>query len=284
MRHRVYARKGEKDEMEKKLTKAVLVSLGLLCIAAIVYLTLDVTSAIDDVYALEQSSNTRIIYTKQNFAAEWENLEYITRVQPSIEDPVKDKIDPPDTVIGGGGTQDENAKIVYDVLIALGYTHDEACGLLGNIAAESSFIASRVQGDKHVGGISCCTDCVQVGTGKAHGIIQWDGGRRDKLLQQDWTAQGGWFTLKAQLMFMTSELTSAYYSKFVGHDALSTNKPAELDMLTYATYMFYAYYEVPGSALNSEGKQKKYEEVKDSDKFTTRLTWAQYYSNLFRGE
>lgn len=272
--------------MDKKLNKLVLCCIGLLCVAAIVYITLDVRSAQDDIYELEQRSNVINVPTKTNFVEEWQEVATLTRDVIIEEDPSTGQVPNPNP--GGGvvnsptGTQDENARYVYDLLIRLGYSHTQACGLLGNIAAESSFIPSRVQGDTHVGSDSCCTECMQVGSGKAHGIIQWDGSRRDNLLQADWTTYGGWYTLGAQMDYMTSELQSNYYSRWVSPENLLNGMPSGGDELSYCTYRFVAYYEVCGSALK-DGRQMTYSEFIETSGYDTRYSWAQYYDRLFGG-
>lgn len=277
--------------MDKKLTKAVLVSLGLLCIAAMVYLTLDITSSVNDVYQLEESGNTKVINTKQNFIDEWEDLAYIERTPTPTTDPASGELTPPDTIIGNitptdGGTADENAKIIYDVLIGLGYNPKQACAFLGNMFCESAMIPNRVQGDKHPAAASCTSNCIQVGSGKAHGIAQWDGGRRDNLLQQDWSEEGGWFTLKAQVKYFVSEITGGYYSKWVAPDRIQKNQPDGTDDLAYCTYRVYAYYEVAGAILKQVGdtkKQKTWDEAQSVDGFKDRVAQAQRYYSMFGG-
>lgn len=92
--------------MDKKLTKLVLLAMGLLCIAAIVYISLDVRSTQDDLYALEQQSNFRNVPTKINFIEEWEDILELTREKIEDEDTSSNGAQPPEdnNIPGGGGT------------------------------------------------------------------------------------------------------------------------------------------------------------------------------------
>ena len=89
----------------------------------------------------------------------------------------------------------EKEDMVYEALIKEGYTPQGACGIMGNIAVESSNFDPTVIGGENV----------------AYGLFQWTdvGGRRDKL--RNWCKENGYGydTIDGQVAFAIYELRGA---------------------------------------------------------------------------
>ena len=70
---------------------------------------------------------------------------------------------------------------------ALGYDDEMIAGIMGNMNPESGILYGTTQGHKHDNYTNAqCVNrgCIaNEGTGNAHGLCQWDGGRRNKLIK-----------------------------------------------------------------------------------------------------
>jgi len=93
-----------------------------------------------------------------------------------------------------------NAAKIFFNLTDKGISFNGACGVLGNIQAESNFNPG----------------IVEHGSGIGYGLCQWGGGRYTNLV--NYCANNGldYTTVEGQLAFMTHELTGAYNSTLVG--------------------------------------------------------------------
>ena len=85
-------------------------------------------------------------------------------------------------------------KKVYSLLRGQGFNQTSACAVLANMWSESRCTASAIQDSKHgtLNGIPVSSITSEV-SGKGYGLMQWDGGRRAKMLAMakqkgvDWT-------------------------------------------------------------------------------------------------
>lgn len=84
-----------------------------------------------------------------------------------------------------------SAREIYDFLVGKGMTPEAACGILGNIEQESSFVTSASNGTHF-------------------GLCQWGGGRWENL--KNFAADRGtsWTNLNTQLEFLWNELENGY--------------------------------------------------------------------------
>lgn len=177
---------------------------------------------------------------------------------------------------GGGGTPipvDEVKKQVYNHLKGLGYDDEMIAGIMGNMNPESGILYGTTQGHKHDNYTNAqCVNrgCIaNEGTGNAHGLCQWDGGRRNKLINGamakgvEWT-DGNW-----QLEFMDSEIFGGYYTKWVapanimnGYDSATMGSKVE-----YVTYRWCRFYEVCAG-------------VKQGDTYASRTNYSHWADRL----
>lgn len=89
--------------------------------------------------------------------------------------------------IGATKNQKANAKEVYEFFIGKGFTPEAACGILGNIQKESSFVLSASNGSHF-------------------GLCQWGGGRYKNLVALAKKNGKSWTDLDTQLEFLWNEL------------------------------------------------------------------------------
>lgn len=99
-------------------------------------------------------------------------------------------------------------------------TKEQAAGIIGNMKRESSINSTTVQTvsikdpDYYK---SCDNECVlswgDVG-GKAVGLIQWDGGRRIKLVEYAKSKGKAWYDANAQLEFLYIEANGSHKSSY----------------------------------------------------------------------
>lgn len=117
--------------MKNKLNKLVLALIALLCGVAVLYLVLDIATAQDDIYELEESLNNRNVSTKINFVEQWEDIIYTTKEMITQNDPTTGQVNPPS--VPGSTTGDGNLTTFYWYGDSSGpvFTDDNNTGWLG---------------------------------------------------------------------------------------------------------------------------------------------------------
>ncbi len=93
---------------------------------------------------------------------------------------------PCETCTSGGGTLtgNSNEEKTFKWLIGREFNAAQAAGIMGNINTESSFNPFRMQTTYANSGIEVVLPPKQPGYNYAFGLVQWDGGRRLKVLEQ----------------------------------------------------------------------------------------------------
>lgn len=129
-------------------------------------------------------------------------------------------------------TVEGKAKYMYVRLRNEGYSHNAACGMLGNIQRESNFNQNEVN---------------SIG---ATGIVQWYQGRATKMKAAVKKSHGKWNDYKGQVEYMVKELKT--YKK------VNTTLVKPNVSLEDATWVIMRYYENPGNYQSEQKIRLKY--------------------------
>lgn len=175
------------------------------------------------------------------------------------------------------------AKEVYSALKSWGYSDEAAAGIMGNMLAESGMQYTTTQGHSHDGYTNQqCLDrgCKNSGSGNAHGLIQWDSGRRDSLIDYAINTGRQWGTKDVQLEYLKGEIVTGSYAKYASpNDILKDNNGN--DSVEWACYKWCRYVEVCKGVTKTSGWGQR----SNFDNWTGRLNNALgYYKAMQAGE
>ena len=163
--------------------------------------------------------------------------------------------------------QARNASIVIGELMKVGYSHDSALAIAGNLTSEAHFNPRRLQGSYGTmeDGWRAWDDSKDKATlpGVGVGIAQWTYWSRVKNLQAYADENSLWVgSLRAQIGFLIKELSSGF-------------SPEKLNALSLerATWDIYKNYERPKSSFDCDS----YEDLSETD---TPKAWKAYHARL----
>lgn len=130
---------------------------------------------------------------------------------------------------GAGGASSENAKRAFDFFVGIGFTLEQAAGIVGNLQQESG-VDPRSE---------------QLGGGPGRGIAQWTLGDRWAALQR-WAAGRDIYDLQTQLDFIVHEMLNVAPWNQTIPAVRATNTPGD------AAYAFQRVYERAGQPENAK--------------------------------
>ncbi len=246
--------------MKKNLTKGVLISAAALVAAVLFYLMTDINGSAESLYLLNANNQYSTYGTKTAFKSEWYYVDSDMRVRKQdeyAED--SEQLTPPDYSIGTDTgnvsvtvIEGTNEEFVYNVLADAGFSDEMICGIMGNLLVEcgggGKIIFDSSQGGKHNGrtNAECLnTDCMNPNVGgDAHGVAQWDSGRRINLIQGAINKGVEWFDPPYQMSFLMDEINSSYYSKWVSPSKILSDMPIGCDPIEWSCFKWCKYFEV----------------------------------------
>ena len=167
-------------------------------------------------------------------------------------------------------TPDASKKAIYDFLKSLNYDDIAIAGIMGNMEHESGCLPGTTQSHTHddADNTYCYSKCNNYNSGNAHGIVQWDGGRRAGLINSAVKANVSWCDLTYQLAFMENELSGSYGTwcgpSTIMKDCTSTDDAGKVE---YACYRWCRYYEVCAG-------------VKKGDTYASRVNYSGWNERL----
>lgn len=166
----------------------------------------------------------------------------------------------------------------YQFLRGLGYD-DEACaGIMGNLQIESMFKANCTQNnshDKEASNHYCYTNCYQSGGGNAHGLVQWDYGRRDSLIRSAINNNVEWIDIEFQFEYIKNELKNGY-SQVRSENIYNSCSGSKIE---WACYRWCRYYEVCAGVTGNDS----YSDRVNYSKWSERLEKAHYFYEEIKG-
>ena len=147
---------------------------------------------------------------------------------------------------------DQSKRAVYKFLSSMGYDIEAIAGIMGNMNAESGILFGTTQGHTHDGATNvecrargnCFTNTYEA---NAHGLVQWDGGRREGLLKGAESNGIEWTDAAYQLSYLKNELEGSYKNK-VGVEGIYAGMLSGVDKVEWTTYKWATYYEVCSGA------------------------------------
>lgn len=145
------------------------------------------------------------------------------------------------------------AETVWGYLVTNGYTAQAAAGIMGNIAAESGFNTSAIEGSP-------------TNPGEGIGLIQWSFGRKAQLLSFANSQGKHWSDIGVQIAFLDYEMNGAEGTVFPGGVSAFKNLRSIEEATSQFCWLFerpnrhYAHYERRSAAAHSY-----YEMYKDFD-------------------
>lgn len=172
----------------------------------------------------------------------------------------------------------EVAKKVYQCLKSLGYD-DEACaGIMGNMELESGMQPGTTQSNTHdyASTTHCNANC-RTGHGNAHGLVQWDYGRKEALFDLAISKSVEWHDLDLQLEYFTSEINGPERSSSPSRFWTGYNSE---DRVEWATFKFANTFErcAGASAANT------FNDRANIGHWTSRIQFARnYYTTIKSG-
>ena len=180
----------------------------------------------------------------------------------------------------------DTIKMVYKLLKEMGYSDEMCAGIMGNIEVESGMQFGTVQ--KHHDGSSTdwttnefCTPCKDInGTGYAHGLVQWDGGRRNTMLANAISSGVAWTDSSYQLGVMRGELEGNYYGRWCSPSNMLSGLPNGASAVEYSCYRWARFYEACGGV----GRNDTYESRVNYSHWDRRIAAANdYYAGIIGG-
>lgn len=172
----------------------------------------------------------------------------------------------PSTPIDTTDTQ----KYVYQTLRSWGYDNEAIAGIMGNMNAESGIKFGTTQSHTHdnATNVQCQQrGCIGNGGGNAHGIVQWDKGRKDNLISGAIQSGVEWTSPEYQMGFLKNEIIDGSYNRYVSPSSIYNGRTSE-DKVEYATYMWCRRFEICSGVHQ------------DTDTFASRLGYSHWSDRL----
>ena len=177
-------------------------------------------------------------------------------------------------------------KAVYKFLTQTrGYDNYIAAGVMGNVECESHFKVGSTESHSHDDSTNeqcIARGCTEPTSNKAHGLCQWDSGRRVKLINGAKDSGKEWASLEYQLIFWDSELkeggekhiVDTRMKEYHGYDN-------SYDKVEYFTWYYGCYFEVPA---NDGTSYRSFDARSHMSNWSERLLAAQdIYKEIIAG-